>query len=111
MMEKVTQEDLEQTRAIVTTAVDVAVKASEARMIARQDAIAADLIARQERAIEAIAQEMSAMRAEFNARFDELSRRIDVLSERLDTLANAVISIDARAEQLTPRDRFAPGRS
>ena len=56
---------------------------SEVRMTARQD-----------RAIETIAGEMSALRT-------ELGKRIDNLSQRLDNLAPVIISVDARMAGFT----------
>ena len=74
-----TQEDLDQIRRIVAETVAEA----EARLKANQD-----------RAVEAIAHEISARSA-------ELGQRIDGLSQRMDNLAPVIISADTRMAAFT----------
>jgi chromosome segregation ATPase len=84
------EEDLRQIQAIITalkTDIKTDITASAA-------ALKTDLIARQDRAVEAIAAEISALRT-------ELAARMDTLERRFETIAPTILGTSAQISVLT----------
>ena len=99
-----TNEDLDQIRALLREEIRGEIAASEQRMAAllREEIAASEqrLTIRQDRAVEMIAGEISSLREDMNHRFEAVDRRFEVLDRRTERISDSMAAMTRWADKL-----------
>jgi hypothetical protein len=99
-----TNEDLDQIRALLREEIRGEIATSEQRMTAllREEFAASEqrMNVRQDRAVEMIAGEISSLREDMNHRFEAVDRRFEVLDRRTERISESMAAMTRWADKL-----------